>query len=32
LLESSVRLRTQQVVDFQGQGVDMTIEFGFAKQ
>ena len=32
LLESSVRLRTQQVVDFQGQGVDMTIEFGFTKQ
>ncbi|HAB31119.1 MAG TPA: hypothetical protein DCE13_01105 [Cryomorphaceae bacterium] len=32
LLETSVRLRTQQVVDFQGQGIDMTIEFGFAKQ
>jgi len=32
LLESTVRLRTQQVVDFQGQGVDMTIEFGFTKQ
>ncbi len=32
LLETSVRLRTQQIVDFQGQGIDMTIEFGFAKQ
>jgi hypothetical protein len=32
LLDASVRLRTKQIVDFQGQGVDMTIEFGFAKQ
>ena len=32
LLDASVRLRTQQIVDFQGQGINMTIEFGFAKQ
>lgn len=32
LLDASVRMRTKQIVDFQGQGVDMTIEFGFAKQ
>lgn len=30
--ESMVRLRTRQTVDFQGQGVDAQIEFGFIRQ
>jgi hypothetical protein len=32
LNESLVRLRTRQIIDFQGQGVNAQIEFGFIRQ